>query len=206
MKKTVIISIPMTVNVQNTVYSSDDVSLPASGRAVGYPVISFLEETLQPEDEVTFILIAKQSKYSKEEMRISQLKEQMDAANEKTGAKIEYVTIYSEFSEKKDVHEQLMQAIVEKMEPEAHVIADITYGPKDLPIVIFTALNFAERFLGCRIDNILYGQGVFNEEGKLEDTKISDLSPLYALNTLTNTIRCNDPEQAKTILNSIISL
>ena len=206
MKKTVIINMPMTVNVQNTVYVSNDASLPASDRAVGYPVISFLEKSLDPEDQVKFLLLAKKSKYSKCEQRINELKEQMQAANETIGAELEYEILYSEFSEEKDVHEQLMQAIIEKVEPETHIITDITYGPKDLPIVVFAVLNFAERFLNCNIDNILYGQGIFNDEGKLEDTKICDLSPLYALNSLTNKIKCDNPQQAKTLLKSIISI
>lgn len=206
MKKTVIVNIPMTVKVQNIVYASHDASLPASEREVGYPVISFLEKTLKPEDEVKMVFLAKQSKYSMCDQRMEEFKEQMNAANGEINAKITYEVIYSEFSEDKNVHEQLMKEIVEHIDTDSHVIADITYGPKDLPIVVFTALNFAERFLNCPIDNIIYGQGVFNEEGKLEETQICDLSPLYALNTLTNTIRCKDPEQAKSILNSIISL
>ena len=206
MNKTVIINIPMTAKVQTTIYKSDDASLPASDRAVGYPVISFLEKTMRPEDQIKFILLAKESKYSLCELRIEEFKEEMKAANQGIGAELKYEILYSEFSQKRDVHEQLMQAIVEKIDLETHIIADITYGPKDLPMVVFAVLNFAERFLNCQIDNILYGQGVFNDEGKLEDTMICDLSPLYALNTLTNKMKCSEPEKAKEILNSIISL
>jgi len=206
MKKTVIVNIPMTAPVQNIVYVSDDASLPASKRAVGYPVISLLEEIMQPEDEVKIVLIAKTSKYSMCEQRIEEFKQQMEAANDKAGAKLIYEVLYSDFSESRDVHEQLMAAIVEHIDPDAEVITDITYGPKDLPIVVFAALNFAERFLNCKIEHIIYGLGIFNEEGKLEDTKICDLSPLYALSGLTNKIKCDSPEKAKEILNSIISL
>lgn len=206
MKKTVIINIPMTVNVQNIVYTSRDASLPASERAVGYPVLSFLERTLQKEDEVRFILIAKYSMYSRSEQRIAEFQEQFAAINQEIGAAVSYEILRSEFEQSRDVHEQLMEAIVNKIEVGAQVIADITYGPKDLPIVVFTALNFAEHFLNCSIDHIIYGQGVFNDEGKLEETEICDLSPLYALNTLTGMIRCKDPQKSKEILHSVISL
>ena len=50
-----------------------------------------------------------------------------------------------------------MGSIVDELEIGARVLVDTTYGPKDLPIVIFTALNFAEKFLECQIDNIIYG-------------------------------------------------
>lgn len=206
MKKTVIINIPMTIDVQNIVYTSRDASLPASGRAVGYPVLSFLERTLQKEDEIRFVLIEKTSRYSRGEQRIAEFQEQFAAINQEIGAAVSYEIIRSEFKQSRRVHEQLMEAIVNKIEVGAQVIVDITYGPKDLPIVVFAALNFAERFLDCSIEHIIYGQGVFNDEGQLEETEICDLSPLYALNTLNNTIRCKDPQKAKEILHSVITL
>lgn len=43
-----------------------------------------------------------------------------------------------------------MGNIVDELEIGAHVLVDATYGPKDLPIVIFTTHNFAEKFLECR--------------------------------------------------------
>ena len=60
----------------------------------------------------------------------------------------------------------------------SHIIADITFGPKDVPIIVFAVLGFAEKSLGCEVDHIIYGQANF-ENGRPVNTKICDMSPLY---------------------------
>ena len=65
--------------------------------------------------------------------------------------------------------------------------------------------NFAEKFLGCDIDNIIYGQANF-VDGKPVNTKIWDMVPLFYLNTVTNTIHCDTPEKARKTLKSLLSL
>lgn len=72
-----------------------------------------------------------------------------------------------------------MGRIIDEIDDESHIIADITYGLKDLPIIIFSALGFAERFLGCEIDAIIYGQANF-VSGHVVNTKKSRL-PNYTV-------------------------
>ena len=49
----------MKENVDKSIYTSNDLSLPASSRAVKYPINAFLEETLKPDDELKFVLLTK---------------------------------------------------------------------------------------------------------------------------------------------------
>ena len=102
-------------------------------------------------------------------------------------------------------HDKLLLDIVDEFEENSHITADITYGPKDLPIVLFTALNFGEKFFGCEIDNIVYGQANF-VDGKPTNTKICDMIPLYYLNSVTNTVNCDSPAKAKEMLKSLLSM
>ena len=126
-------------------------------------------------------------------------------ANKEIGAKCEFKVIDTEFSEEQAIHEQLMSKIVDEIEDDCHILADITYGPKDLPVVLFSALSFAEKFLGCDIDNIIYGQSNF-VDGKPVNTKIWDMVPLFYLNTVTNTIHCDTSDKARKTLKSLLSL
>ena len=98
-----------------------------------------------------------------------------------------------------------MGRLIEEIETGAHILVDITYGPKDLPIVIFSALNFAEKFLKCEIDNIVYGQAAF-EGDKVVGSVICDMIPLYCLSSVTNTIKCEDPLKARQMLKSLLSI
>ena len=121
------------------------------------------------------------------------------------GANIVYKIIETDYSEEQFVHEKLMSDIIDELDENVHIQCDITYGPKDLPIVLFSALNFAEKFLHCDIDNILYGKVTF-VDGKPMDTKLCDMVPLYYLNSVTNTIRCDDSQKARKMLKDLLSL
>ena len=205
MKKTIICGIPMKKVIDEVVYRSDDKSIPSADRAVRYPVNAFLEETLKPSDELKIILLVKQDPHGSHEHNIGLFKEELANANASIGAKVSYTVIDTDFSQSKSVHEHLMGRLVDEFDIGAHVIADTTYGPKDLPIVIFTALNFAEKFLKCEIDNIIYGQASF-VDGHAVDTKLCDMIPLYYLGSITNTIHCIEPEKAKSMLKALLSI
>ena len=205
MNKTIICGIPMKKVIDEVVYRSDDKSIPSADRAVRYPVNAFLEETLKPSDELKIILLVKQDPHGSHEHNIGLFKEELANANASIGAKVSYSVIDTDFSQSKSVHEHLMGRLVDEFDIGAHVIVDTTYGPKDLPIVIFTSLNFAEKFLKCEIDNIIYGQASF-VDGHAVDTKLCDMIPLYYLGSITNTIHCIEPEKAKSMLKALLSI
>lgn len=202
MKKTLIVSVPMKFAIDKQVYKSDDASLPSSDRETEFPVVPFLEATLAPEDKVKVILIAKRGDNSHAERHIEELKAELAAA----GVDAEFVTVDSEFEEARDVHEKLMRDVVHEIDFKTKLVADVTYGSKDVPVVVFAAMNFAERHLGCEVENIIYGQAYFTKEGEVERAKLCDLAPLYTLNNLTGVIKCEEGEEAKAVLDSILSI
>ena len=205
MKKIVICGIPMKENVDKVMYVSEDGSIPAADCPVRYPVNAFLEETLKPSDEVKVVLLVKLNKHGNHEKNVEYFKTEFEQANGQIGASISYSVINTDFSQNKAVHEKLLGDLVDELDIGAHIIVDSTYGPKDLPVVIFTALNFAEKFLDCSIDNIIYGQASF-ENGHAVETKLCDMIPLYCLGSITNVIHCVEPEKAKSMLKTLLSI
>lgn len=195
----------MAKEVNQNVYVSDDKSLPVTDRPVRYSINAFLEKTLKPDDEVKVLLLAKIDEYSYYEQNIEYFINELNEANSNIGAKLEYKTIDTAFSQERTIHEQLLSRIVDEIDPQTHVLADITYGSKDMSIVVFTTLGFAEKFLECSIDNIVYGQANF-VNGKAINTKICDMIPLYALTSVTNVIRNVEPNKAKQMLKSLLSI
>ena len=63
----------------------------------------------------------------------------------------------------------------------------------------------SEKFLKCEIDNIVYGQADFIDD-KVVGSIICDMTPLYCLSSVTNTINCDDPQKARLMLKSLLSL
>ena len=205
MKKILFCNIPMKADVDKCVYTSEDYSLPVSDTPVSYPVNAFFEKTLKVDDEVKAILLVKKDDFGYYKKNVAACIEELMSAAEKSGAKVEYKVVDTDFNEMQSTHDKLLLDIVDQFEENAHITADITFGPKDLPIVLFTALNFGEKFFNCEIDNIVYGQASF-VDGKAVNTKICDMIPLYYLNSVTNTVNCSSPEKAKEMLKSLLSI
>ncbi len=205
MKKVLIVSIPMKGNVDLTKYVSDDRSLPVSEKERRFVITSFLEKIMKPEDHVKVLMLTQDDGKGFVERNKQYFMDEMNEANGEIGAKIEYSAIETEFDQDRNIYEQRLKRIVEEIEPGAHVLADITYGSKDLSIIIFAALGFAEKHLRCEIDNILYGQAIF-ENNRVESAKICDMVPLYALTSLTNSVTSESPERAKEMLNILLSV
>lgn len=205
MKKILFCNVSMKSKIYKSVYKSDDFSVPVSDKEVLYPVSAFLEKTLTANDEVKVILLVKQDEFENYKKNVSDCINELSGVADKLGAKIDFKTIYTEFNEEQLTHAQLLLDIVEEFEKNAHIVSDITFGPKDLPVVLFTALNFAEKFFNCEIDNIVYGQASFSD-GKPVNTKICDMVPLYYLNSVTNTVNCHSSEKAKEMLKTLLSI
>ena len=191
--------------VANTVYSSNDESLPVSASPYRYPINSLLSQTATEDDTLKIILLIKKDKNLFYEKNTEDYKQEIDEICKKTGAAAEFVTIDTDFNQDKENHEHLMKKLVDEIDTGTHIMVDITYGPKDLPIVIFSAINFAEKFLKCEIDNIVYGQATF-KDNKVVGSVICDMIPLYCLSSVTNTINCDEPERARQMLNSLLEL
>lgn len=205
MKKTIICNIPMKEIVESSVYTSDDNSLSAVSIPVMYPINAVIGNLSKPEDEYRVLVLVKKDKYGHYEKHTNSFKAEFMQAINSNGDNVEFIIIDTDFDQSRAVHEKLMCSIVENIDDEASILADVTYGPKDLPVVIFSALNFAEKHLGCNVENIVYGQASF-VDGKVVDTKLQDMSPLYYLSSITQTIKSSDSEKARKMLNSLMSM
>ena len=204
MKKTLLCNLKMKMRATKTIYVSEDKSIPVSSTEVRYPVTGFFEKTLTKEDDVTAILIVKRDENGETELNIRDCKDELDEMARKTGARLQYKMIYTEYKETISTHEKLFLDIIEALDENAHITVDMTYGPKDLPIVLFGALNFAEKYLNCDIDNIMYGQVDFID-GVATNTRICEMAPLYYLNRITSTVDCGSSQEAKKMLDLILN-
>lgn len=205
MKKTLICNIPMKEHIYASVYTSEDQSIPVTSSAVIFPINAFIEATVDEGMTLKVILLAKDSEYSASAKNIEKFKTELDSVVDGKNVNLEYVVIDTDFSQMQAVHEQLMGHIINEIEDTSHLIVDITYGPKDLPVILFSALSFAEKFLGCEIENIIYGQAEFSN-GKVVNTKICDMSPLFYLSSLTETVHADSSDKARQMLKSLLSM
>ena len=183
MKKTIICNIPMRSNLNPQKYvSTNPKYLPSSEQEYVYPINSFLSETVKNSDTLKAILIVQKDNKDCWQKNLETFKKELNEIAQKNGAKVDSISeIGSNFNQEKATHEQLIMDLVDRIDADSHIMVDITYGSKSLPIILFTVLNFATNHLHCEVDNIVYGEVSFDEDNKLikDSAKLYDIIPLY---------------------------
>ena len=205
MKKIVICNISMKKKLDKCVYASNDKALPASDRAVSFPICSYFDNALKAGDDLKVImLVKKDGKYSHNEKNIEIFKEELTEAIGGRDISVEYKMIDTDFVETSSVHEELMSRLVDEIDVESEIYADITYGPKDLPLIVFSALTFAQKRLACEIEHIIYGLTHFDEKGKTNDSQLCDMVALFYLTSVVSSAPGGNPQDAKRMLKSML--
>ena len=206
MSKVLVCNVRMNRDVEKAVYKSEDKHFPVADTEVRYPVMAFLEKNLTKDDEMKIILLAKEDRDGHFKNNIRTCTEEIDAVAEKTGASISTELICTSFEENMQTHGDLLLKIIKTIGRDAELTVDMTYGPKDQVVILFTALNFAEKFLGCEVANIIYGKAESFVDGKPTKTHICEMAPLYYVSKLLNKVECEEPERAVKILETLLKL
>lgn len=177
-----------------------------------FPVNSVLARTMQRGEKVKVVLLSKEDIEGNSAVNGGIFQKELNAINREIGAQIEYITIATPFVETRDIHERLLRDMVAKLEEKAEIIADVTYGPKPLPIIMFSVLNFAEKFFAADIKNIIYGKVDFIDDGsgtgktKPVNPVLYDLTSLYYLNAVTNSMEYRSSTEAVKALDTLLDL
>lgn len=163
---------------------------------VYYAMNAVLAKTMQADDDIKIILLHTNAG-DKAGCRNAELfKTELNELNT-VGARISYEEVESDYVVSKNQFKALYKKLIKYLENKSELSADITFGPKSLPLLIFSTLQFGEKFFDCSIGNVVY-QKIDIEKGKpVEGTQLlCDYTPLYLLNSFTNTIESSSGEKA----------
>ncbi len=210
--KIIFSDLPMKKELNSFKYTTDgNLSLEYDGEVI-FPINAVLAKTMKKGEKVRVILLSKMDPEGNSSINAGHFQKELNNINKNIGAVIEYVILSTPFKEVRDVQETLLRDIISKLEHGAEIYADITYGPKSLPIIVFTALNFAEKFFSADIKNIIYGKVDFvddgSETGKTHpiDPVMYDLTPLYYLNNVINVMEYKTSEEALKALEILLEM
>ena len=198
MKKIVISTLPSDNRLVKRLYPVDGNATIQVEEPIYFAVNSAMANNLQKDDDVKVVLIGttREDDYVKENAQ-----KFMDELNHfnTVGAKIREAIITRPFDESKTNFHELYENILDELEEDAELYVDVTFGPKTPVLLLFAVLQFAEKFFHCSIGNIVYSKVVF-KKGTSEvipgSEMIYDITPLYLLNSFTNTIESSTGEKA----------
>lgn len=210
MKKIIFVDIPMYKKSPLNYYNTGNVKSKYN-KEILYPINAVLSTELREDDVVKVVLLKTHTgdegldEQTKHNARI--FEDELDEIIRGKHIKVEYVSLISDFDESKENHEIRFRNILSHLEEEGELFADITFGPKMLPMTVFCVFNFAERFFNCRIREIVYGKAMHDiETNKAHSGELFDVSPMYHLNNLTNSMEASDGKSALKALDLFFSL
>ena len=196
MKKIVFVSLMMADDMHKRHYPVDGNSFIEYPGETYYAINSVLAKTISADDKIKVILIQTKGGDNAGSKNASLFMDELDALNT-CGASIKYEIIPSSFVETKEKFKDLYKNLIKNLEDDCELSADVTFGPKSLPLMIFAAIQFGEKFFDCSIGNIIYLKAEFKDNIFVEGSQmIYDYTPLYMLNSLTNTIECSSGDKA----------
>ncbi|MGP1438471.1 MAG: hypothetical protein ACTTKH_05305 [Treponema sp.] len=210
MKKIIFVDIPMkemSENLNKQCYKGDVAEV---GTPVIFPINAVLSQILHKEDSIKVVLLATITNKAYTSKNIEIFKEELKKINKSIGAKIEYETIKTDFVESKKNHEVRLRAMLSKIEENAELYADMTFGQKTIPMLLMCVLYFAEKFFNADVKKIIYGKVEFvkNEDGveHLENAELYDLTSLYYLNNLIGSMQASSDSEALKALDAFFAL
>ena len=196
MKKIVFVTLMMADDMHKRHFPVDGNSFIEYPGETYYAINSVLAQTMKSDDEIKFVLIQTRGGDNAGPQNIVRFMDEIESLNT-CGANLSYEVIASEFVENKDKFKTLYTKLIKTLESEAELYADITFGPKSLPLLVFSTMQFGEKFFDCSVGNVIYLKGEFKNNQFVEGSQmIYDFTPLYMLNSFTSTIESSSGETA----------
>lgn len=180
---------------------------------VRFAVNAYLAEEIEQDDEVKVVMlrtIAKNpEKNEQSEININLFKNEFEEICGSTiKGKPEYKVIETEFTETKDTLEKRYRAMLNELEQDCPVYADIDFGPRMNLMIMMIVLQFAEKFFESDV-TLLYTKVEFDDVTNkiIEDShELLDVTSFYAFGKLTNAMNADSGEEALKALDAFFKL
>ncbi|MEE0134042.1 MAG: TM1812 family CRISPR-associated protein [Treponema sp.] len=210
MKKIIFVDIPMYEKNKLNYFNTGNIKSQYD-KDVLYPINAVLSKEIQENDKIKVILIKTRTgredvdSQTKKNVRI--FEDEFDELLTGKNVCVDYIHLVSEVDESKENHEIRFRNLLDHLEEDAYLYADITFGHKLLPMMVFCVFNFAERFFNCHIREIVYGKAIHDiHTNQAHSGELYDVSPMYHLNNLTNSMEAVNGKEAINALDMFFSL
>ena len=207
--KNVIITAPMKPphEVKPIKYPMDGNKTMEYQNPVRCPINAILAKTMEKDEKVKVIYILTTGKNSLSKENMENFKEELENINKEIGAVISCETIDMDFNPTKQTYNKLITDLTEKIDENAEIYTDITFGHKPEILSLFCALRFVEEFRDAVVDYIVYGKVEFNKENReIENPMLYDITSLYYLFKLMGTMGADSAETASETLKEFFAM
>jgi hypothetical protein len=204
MKKIVFCNMVVSNKPSPLKYETDNKDL-AYDKPVMFYINGVLANKLHNDDDVKVVLLLNETALANSLDHVRKYEAELNEINQNIGAKIEYKTITAPREEIRQNQADLFKNIINEIDDNSQIYADITFGTKSMPIILFSALQFADKAFNADIKNIIYGSAEF-KDNKAVGVKLYEVTSLFYLSAISSKIEYKNTKNAKEILNALFEI
>lgn len=176
MKRIYITAIPLDSNFAITAYAAEPVNYrQAAAQPTYYPITPILADTAHEGDEIKVIAVRQVNSPRSENLDI--FRRELDGL----GLPYTLVDLTTPENQQRDGLLALFEALTDAMEGDACYYADATFGTKTYPLVLSSALHYAEKILDDTEVCGIYYRELTRENGLVKAARQYDISTLFTL-------------------------
>ena len=208
MKKIFIGSTKLAKGMEEIQYHSATKKIKETGTYY-YGLSTVIENKLSKEDDnVSLIILELQRKSGAIKENTDHYLQDLQKIENLTGVKIHPRTIELPFNESKTTFQKAFFELIQELEENAEIYVDITFGAKTTSLLLFSFLQFAEKYFNCDVKMVDYVQRDYDEKEKpiIGSECIYDVTSLYYLNTLMNEMKCKNGKEAVETVKQFFSM
>lgn len=145
-----------------------------------FPITDILADTAKPGDTVTVLAVRQKNSPRSENLNI--LRRELDALH----LPYTLVDVTMPETQQRDELLTLFETLTDAMQDDACYYADATFGTKTYPLVLSSALHFAEKVLDDTEVCGIYYRELRRENGQVKEVRQYDVSALFTLDGIVD--------------------
>lgn len=194
-------------HLENQTYDNvEGVSALEHDFMTAFPILIPMANSVESGEEIKLTVVNTNDPNHYGERNYGMFTEQLSELQRKKGFTCKITNLEVPFEESLKKQMKLLEDIVSTFEPDDVITADVSYGNKPSPMVLLTALSFADNFLENTFVKMLVYGGVAFGEGDRKFSFINDVTSLFYMNSLVNRMSLTKPADPLGAMKKMIEL
>lgn len=166
-----------------------------------FPIVPVIDATLQPGDTATVVVVRQKNDSRNRNMDI--LRRELESLG-RSNWTLRDLTVPE--SQNKDLLLGLFAEMIGCMQDDTCYYACMTFGTKSYPVVLFSALSYAEKIRrNTQICGIYYRE-VLRQQGQTRTSHLYDVTALFTLNSLVDLVAGMDCDSKDRMIREMLEL
>ena len=166
-----------------------------------FPIVPVIAAPLQPGDTATVVAVRQQNTGRNRNMDI--LRRELEGLG-RSNWTLRDLTVPE--SQEKDLLLGLFAEMIGCLQDDTCYYACMTFGTKTYPVVLFSALSYADKIRrNTQICGIYYRE-VLRTQGKMRESRLYDVTALFTLNSLVDLVADMDCDAKEPMIRRMLEL